>query len=126
MRPGDRLAQLARLADLKSEMELKRFAAFSGNVAAARSQIAAAEAVIAGCYAAAAPLTLAEARIASAEAGAAARRAEQAQRELEQMLPRFELARQRAMREFGRAVALQDMADKEMAARHMVARLGRP
>lgn len=124
MKPGDRLAQLARLADLKSEMELKRFAAFSGNVAAARQQIAEAEAVIAGCYAAAAPLTLAEARIASAEAGAAARRAEQARRELEQMLPRFDLARQRAMREFGRAVALRDMSDREVAAKQLAARLG--
>ncbi|WP_299846814.1 hypothetical protein [uncultured Paracoccus sp.] len=115
VKPGGRppqLAQLARLAELKSEMELKRLAALNRNVTAARQGIAAAEAVVAGCYAAAAPLSLAEARVASAEAGAAARRAEAARSDLAQMLPRFEQARQRAMREFGRAAALRGLAQK--------------
>lgn len=110
VKTSDKLAQLTRLAELKSELELRRFAAFSSSVAAVRQRIEAAEAVVAGCYAAAAPMSLAEARIASAEAGAATRRADQARRELQQILPRFDLARQRAAREFGRAAALRGLS----------------
>lgn len=108
--PQDRLLRLAQLAELKSDLELKRFAAFSSNVAGVRQRIAAAETVIARCYASAAPLSLAESRLASAEAGAAAQEAGRARRELDQMLPRFEQARQRAVREFGRAAALRALS----------------
>ncbi|MFV0299802.1 MAG: hypothetical protein ACK5IP_02790 [Paracoccus sp. (in: a-proteobacteria)] len=113
VRVEDRLAQLVRLAELKSELELKRFSAFSNNIAAARQRIEAAETTIAGCYASAAPLSLADARLASAEAGEAARQAARARHELAQMLPRFDLARQRAVREFGRAAALRDLSGKQ-------------
>ncbi|TRW95506.1 hypothetical protein FNJ84_16130 [Paracoccus sp. M683] len=106
----NKMAQLARLAQLKSDLELKRFAAFSTNVEAARQRIEACEEAVARCYASAAPMTLAEARVASAQAGEMSRNAERGRRELQMMLPRFELARQRAAKEFGRANVLESLS----------------
>ena len=108
-----KLDQLKRLAELKSELELKRLSAFTAHVAAARQQISDAETAIGKCYASDAPLSIAEARVASLQAGDLARRAEQARGDLQRMLPRLEVARQKAAREFGRASALRGLADPE-------------
>ena len=109
----EKLSQLRRLAQLKSDLELKRFSAFSNNVNAARSRIDDCENAIAQCYASSAPLSLSDGRVASAQAGEAARDAGRARDDLERMLPRFELARQRAAREFGRAEALRLLAERK-------------
>lgn len=107
-----KLAQLQKLAQLKADRELRKFAAFSTNVSAARMRIAGCEAAIARSYASDAPLDLTQGRIASAEAGRATSDARVARRELERMMPKFEVARQLAVREFGRTEALRLLASR--------------
>lgn len=110
VRRNEKLAQLTRLAQLKSELELGRFAAFSSTLSAARQRIADCEGAVSRCYASTAPMSLVEARLASAEAGKMSRLAEEARQDLYKMLPRFEMARQRAAKEFGRATVLDNLS----------------
>lgn len=107
----DKLAQLARLAKLKSELELKRFAAFSSNVAATRQRIDRQDAAVDWFRESQAPASLADGNLASLRMGEAAREAARARAELAAMLPRFDLARQRAAVEFGRADVLRRLAE---------------
>lgn len=110
---AEKLAQLRRLAQLKSDIELKRLSAFSNNLAATRLRIDECDNTIAQCYASVAPMSLSDGRVASAQAGEAARDAARAREDLERMLPRFELARQRAAKEFGRAEVLRVLAKRK-------------
>lgn len=107
------LADLERIARLKAEQELKKLAAFSVHMSAARQRVEAMQAALDQSYRSVAPLTVSEARMANAQAGRAAREMRRADQELARMQPRFEAARKDAAREFGRAEALLELAQKQ-------------
>lgn len=107
------LAALERIARLKADRELKKFAAFSEHVTVARREVEAAETALAQSYSCTAPLSVAEARMANAQAARLARDLRRADRALAKMMPRFEQARAEAARKFGRAEALLELARKE-------------
>ena len=100
------LKQLEHIARLKAELQLKSFAAFNAHMAAARQRISLLETTLTQSYDSKAPLSLPEARVANAQAGRAARELRHASQEMQRLQPRFDLARQQAAREFGRAEAL--------------------
>lgn len=114
-RQSDRLAQLERIARLKAERELKRFAAFNLHMKQAQTQAAAMRTALDQSYRSDAPLTVPEARIANAQAGRSARDLHQAEAEVARMQPRFEAARRDAVREFGRAEVLLTLAAQSRA-----------
>ena len=101
MKNSDKLAQLERIARIKAERELKRFAAFSLHMTQAQNHVGAMRTALDQSYRSTAPLSVAEARIANAQAGRSARELHQAEAEVARMLPRFDAAR-----EFGRAEVL--------------------
>ncbi|MCQ0971057.1 hypothetical protein MLD63_11550 [Paracoccus sp. TK19116] len=104
------LKALERLARIKADRELKKFAAFSLHVSAARARVEGFQTALLQAHQAASPLSLPEARAANAQAGRTARQLIQADAELARMLPRFEVARQQASRDFGRAEVLYALA----------------
>ena len=110
VRNSDKLAMLERIARIRAERELKRFAAFSLHMAQARNTAEAMRTALQQSYSSTAPLSVAEARIANAQAGRSARDLRQAESEVARMLPRFEAARRDAAREFGRAEVLLNLS----------------
>ncbi|QBX33476.1 hypothetical protein E4191_01155 [Paracoccus liaowanqingii] len=110
------LQQLERIARLRAERELKSFAAFNAHMIRARQHADGLRMALAQSYDSTAPLTLPEARLANAQAGRAARELRHADQELQRLAPKFEVARQQAAREFGRAEVLaglrQDMVQR--------------
>ncbi|MBM3603947.1 MAG: hypothetical protein FJX25_04130 [Alphaproteobacteria bacterium] len=106
------LAQLEQIARIKAERQLKTFAAYNAHMTAARVRIDALQSALAQSYDSTAPLTLSESRTANAQAGRAARELRHADHEMQRLLPRFELARQQAAREFGRAEALLGLGEE--------------
>lgn len=113
MKNSDKLAQLERIARIKAERELKRFAAFSLHMTQARTNAEAMRTALDQSYRSTAPLTVAEARIANAQAGRSARELRHAEAEVARMLPRFDAARRDAAREFGRAEVLLSLSAAE-------------
>lgn len=109
---AETLAQLERIARIKAERELKRFAAFSQHMQQAQSQADAMRTALEQSYRSLSPLSVAEARIASAQAGRSARDLRRAEAEVARMLPRFETARRDAAREFGRAEVLLSLSSR--------------
>lgn len=105
------LAKLERIARIKADLELKKFAAFNAHILAARSHVESLQVALTQCYDANAPLTLDEARMANVQAARSAREMMTAKAELARMLPRFELARKEAAEKFGRAEVLHDLAN---------------
>ncbi|MFC3168174.1 MULTISPECIES: hypothetical protein [Paracoccus] len=112
---SDKLAQLERIARIKAERELKRFAAFSLHMARAQGHADAMRTALDQSYRSTAPLSVAEARIANAQAGRSARELRQAEQEVARMLPRFDAARRDAAREFGRAEVLLTLSAQKRA-----------
>lgn len=107
------LAALERLARLRAEQELKKFAAFSQHMTALRNRVTQSQRILEESYQSLAPLTVPEARMANAQAARAAREYHNAKREIEQMLPRFEEIRRVAAREFGRAEVLLELSRQQ-------------
>ncbi|MFT4013903.1 MAG: hypothetical protein QM682_10960 [Paracoccus sp. (in: a-proteobacteria)] len=118
---ADAIQRLQRLAKLKSDIEMRRFAAYREHVELARGRIAAIEAEMRQIYAAPQAFSVAEARLANTLAGERSRALLRAEAELRQMLPGFEAARRAALREFGRSEVLnslcRDMSKAEAEAR---------
>lgn len=111
-----KLAELQRLAQLKSDLEMRRFSAFRNRVEVAQAQIRAIEQDLRDIYDSQSDFAIEEARLANALAGERSRALLRAELALEQMLPSFEVARQAALREFGRVEVLrsarQDLIDR--------------
>lgn len=110
------LTALERIARIKAERELQRFAAFSAHMTAARQKVDALQLALEQSYRSAAPLGVSEARMANAQAGRAARELRRADVELARLQPRFDAARKDAAREFGRAEVLLELTRREAAA----------
>lgn len=111
------LQQLEQIARLRADRQLKTFAAFNAHMTAARQRIVSLQSALSQSYDSTAPLTLPEARLATAQAGRAARELRHADQEMQRMLPRFQIARQQAAREFGRAEALLGLRQDEVSER---------
>lgn len=111
------LAALERIARIKAERELKRFAAFSLHMKQAHQQAEAMRAALEQSYRSANPLSVAEARGASAQAGRSARELGRALDDVARMQPGFEAARVTAAREFGRAEVLAHLHRAEQGKR---------
>ncbi len=112
---ADKLAVLQKIARLKADRELKKFAAFSLHMTHARNKADAMRAALQQSYDSAAPLSVPEARVANAQAGRSARELAHAEAELRRMKPRFEAVRKDAAREFGRAQVLLTLAEQVRA-----------
>lgn len=108
----DQLKVLERIARIKADLELKKFAAFNQHMVQARQRAEALQIAMTQSYRSTAPLHLSEARMANAQAGRSARELRYAQREILRLQPKFEAARKDAVREFGRAEVLLTLADK--------------
>lgn len=106
------LEQLARLAQIRSDTELKRFAAFRAHVDAIAAQSAQMHEKLGAVYARPEAFSVAEARLANQEAGRLAHSAARLDAELNRLRPGFDVARLRAMREFGRVQVLKKLADE--------------
>lgn len=110
------LIQLERIARIRADRELTKFAAFSAAMQAQRGLVAAAETALRQSYDSVAPMSVPVARMANVQAGRAARDWQRAVAELTRMTPRYERARQEAAREFGRAEALSGLRDRQRPA----------
>ena len=104
------LEQLARLAQIRSDAELKRFAAFRAHVDSIAVQSQQMRERLGTVYARVEAFSIAEARLANQEAGRLALGAARLDAELERLRPGFDIARQRAVREFGRVQVLKRLA----------------
>lgn len=114
-RKTDSLAGLERIARLKSDLEMRRFAAFRAHVEAARERIGRIEQDLEALYQTKAVFSVAEARLVNTLAGEHSRALLTAERELERMLPGYEQARRAAAREFGRAEAVHGLREDLIA-----------
>ena len=106
------LEQLARLAQIRSDTELKRFAAFRAHVDAIATQRQEMREKLGAVYARVEAFSVAEARLANQTAGHLARGAARLDAELDRLRPGFDIARQRAVREFGRVQVLKKLANE--------------
>lgn len=109
------LARLQRLAQLKSDLEMRRFSAYRSRVEVAQGQISAIQQDLQAIYASTSAFSIEEARLANALAGERSRALLRAEQALQQMLPGFETARQAAIREFGRVEVLRSVRDDLLA-----------
>lgn len=111
----EKLAALARLARLRSDQELRRFAELRQQMAGLEGRIASLEAEVLAGYPAGGGFSLAEARRSHAMTRAAAQDLRRQEEALLTLRPRFEAARQQAVREFGRAEVLAQLQGRAAA-----------
>ena len=111
---GKELAQLERIARLKSERELGKFAAINAHMVVAQQRVVAMRKMLEHSYRDGASLSLPDLRIETAQAGRIARELWVAEQEVERLKPGFERIRHAAMQEFGRAEVLKELARKEI------------
>lgn len=103
------LEQLERLAQIRSDMELKRFAAFRVHMDSLAAHSLQMREKLKVAYAYNAAFSVPEAQLANREAGRLAMSAAQLQTEIDRLRPSFDVARQRALREFGRVQVLRNL-----------------
>lgn len=113
--PPDRLAALARLARLRADRELRKFAAFRVHMDGIEAQRRRAEADLLAGYDQDGEFSVVEARRSHALTRAAALDLRRIEGELAGLRPRFEAARLQALREFGRAEVLAGLHDDSCA-----------
>ncbi len=111
MTGSGRLDQLTRLAQIRSDAELKRFSAFRAHVDSLEGQRNAQREKLAAEYDRRSAFSLAEARLASQQAGRLALQTLRIEAELARLRPGFEAARQQALKEFGRVQVLKEIAE---------------
>lgn len=109
------LARLQRLAQLKSDLEMRRFSAYRSRVEAMQGQIRAIQQDLQAVYASTSAFSIEEARLANALAGERSRALLRAEQALQQMLPGYESARQAAVREFGRVEVMRSVREDLLA-----------
>lgn len=114
---AEKLAALHRLAGLRMDREMKRFAAYRDHMAALQSQADLAERSLAGLFDRDRAFSVAEAQMANNAARQLTLQAQQARAEQDRLRPGFDAARGRAIAEFGRAQVLERIAKTERAAR---------
>lgn len=125
MSPAD-LARLERVARLRADTELKRFAAFRRHVAGLRAESQRLEAELLAEAARGAPATVAEARMAHALTRHTAGERLAAEGEIDRLAPAFAAARLAAVREFGRAEVIAELGRRAEQARTLDRRRREP
>lgn len=108
-RRSDQLGQLARLARLKADADLRRYAAYRAHADAMQAQVGAHRAELGAAIAAPVPDALAQWRLTAALVAYRAAQAQRSEVALARMRPGLEAARQSAARAFGRAEALSQL-----------------
>lgn len=111
------LAQLQHLARLRADRELRKFSSFRQHMTGLEARIQTLEGEVLAGYPAEGAFSLAEARRSHAMTRAAAQDLRRCEEELIALRPRFELARQQAVREFGRAEVLAHLRTRAAADR---------
>ena len=113
---SDNLAKLARLAQIRSDLELKRFAAFRAHVTAVTTELQAHRDTLSDLYNRAESFSLEGARLANLDSGRLAQKINQLETELARLTPGFDQARHRAVQEFGRLQVLGSLSDSALQA----------
>ena len=111
------LGALLRVAQLKSDLELRKFSAFRAHVVAVEARIGAIRGELSDLCASVAPESLPDLRAAAAIAGRNADALLRAEADLARMRPGFDAARAKAVREFGRAQVLSQLKESAVEAR---------
>lgn len=111
------LARLEQLARLRADRELRKFSSFRQHMTGLQARMATLEGEVLAGYPAEGAFSLAEARRSHAMTRAAAQDLRRNEEELIALRPRFELARQQAIREFGRAEVLAQLRARVAADR---------
>lgn len=101
------LQKLGHLAQLKSDLEMRRFSAFRAHVDAAHARIAQAEAQLESLYQHSEAFSVSQMRLVNAMTMEQVRTLDREKDLLVQILPKYEVARQQAVREFGRAEVIK-------------------
>lgn len=109
-----KLAALERVARLKSDLELRKFAAFQAHISALNTRIATLRAALAAGLAEDASTDLTQMRAAAMRAGSDIRQLMDAQHELAALSDRFERSRGAAAREFGRARVVGQLRERAL------------
>ncbi|MDO5642332.1 MAG: hypothetical protein Q4G26_08120 [Paracoccus sp. (in: a-proteobacteria)] len=108
---ADMLVRLAQLARIRSDSELKRFAAYRNHVDRLSAQQADHRARLGQLFADEQEFSVAATRMASLDAGRLARELSRLDAEMTRLRPGFDAARARAMREFGRVRVLESLSE---------------
>lgn len=106
------LQKLRRVAQIKSDLEMKKFSALRAHVVALQSRKLDLERQLADCFAAQQAFSLAEARLANTTARQTVQAIAATQVDLNRIAQRFSSARQAAARAFGRCRALEEFETK--------------
>lgn len=99
----EKLAALKKLAQLRSDLELKKFSAFGQHMQMLQTRVANAQSMMAAGYAASDGSDMMAMRLGHEITRSAAAELYRAENEILSMRPKFDLARGKAIREFGRA-----------------------
>ena len=110
-----KLSKLAQLAELRSDAELKRFAAFRRHVEALTAERAERRAMLHDLLIRQEQFTLSGAASANVQAGRLARDIARIDHEIERLRPNYKAALQKAKTEFGRARVLEQLEEREQA-----------
>lgn len=105
------LRALERVAKLRSDIEMKKFSVFRGRVNTARAKIAQMEDSLQDLYEVPAAFSVAEARLTNALTIDRVHAIAREEAHLARLLPAFEMARQAAVKEFGRVEVLRKLHD---------------
>ena len=112
---ADKLAALERLARLRADRELRKFAAFRDHMAGLEARRDGLEASLLAGYRTETAFSVVEARRSHALTRATALDLRRCEQEALELRPRFEAARKQALREFGRAEILARLRDEGRA-----------
>ncbi|MTH80031.1 hypothetical protein [Paracoccus aestuariivivens] len=109
------LMQLERIAQMKSDLEMRHFSAFRQHIEAAQARIDNIKSTHQALYASETDFSVAEARLINALAQDHSRALIAAEHDLAQMRPRYDAARAQAQREFGRAEVIKTLRKNSAA-----------
>ncbi|MFI0396489.1 hypothetical protein [Paracoccus jiaweipingae] len=115
VKKADKLDELARVANLKAEQELRKYAAFRANMQALHQRLDGLGQQIGAVHAQPAPQNVAQLRAAADQAHRLTQSLLRAEAELAQLQPRFDAMRQQAASAWGRVEVLRKLADQTRA-----------
>lgn len=107
---ANQLSKLKRLAQLKSDLELRKYSAYRAHVEIQRARVDSIANELSAIFEYDMPFSIEAARLANSLASERSRALHRAEAELAQMLVGFEAVRKSAMREFGRVQALDALS----------------
>lgn len=107
----EQLRQLQKIAQIKSDLEQRNFAAFRQHVTALETRRDDLCHQLAVQFDDQRPFSIAAARLANTLAGFTAGQIHKTDAEIAQITPKYDLARQRAAKEFGRAQILAELCE---------------